>query len=104
MSYYNTVQTAGAELREYRQKAQRQEERILHWFKTSDQFFYTPSEIHLIVFDRSVPLTSVRRAMTNLSTELKLVKSTKKRKGPFGRMEFCWRINRPGEPIQSRLF
>jgi DNA-binding transcriptional regulator PaaX len=36
------------------------------------------------------PLTSVRRALTNLSKQGKLIKTDEKKKGIYGRDEFIW--------------
>ncbi len=102
-TYYNTTHTFGRQLAKFSQRALGQEQRILAFYETADAFLYTPSEVRQRVFDDSVPLTSVRRAMTNLTTRAKLFKSTKQRPGPYGKPEHCW-YRRVGKPTQFQLF
>jgi hypothetical protein len=101
-SYYNTTGMSGRELQEAEGKASTQEDRIIAFYETASSFLYTPSEICKHVFDSSVPLTSVRRAMTNLTDQGRLVKSIKKREGIYGRMEHCW-FRQSGKPAQGEL-
>lgn len=103
MTYFNTTSASGAALQPYQDKAKSQEERILKFFAASERFLHTPSEIRRDVFDDAVPLTSVRRAITNLTTEGKLFKTSKKREGPYKRPEYCW-SRRSGYPAQEELF
>ena len=78
-------------------KAREQEERVLRYFRANPKA-WGPSEVHEAAFAKSVPLTSVRRAMTNLSDEdlhpdgPPLVKTSDTRPGSFGRREHLWRL------------
>ena len=90
--YFNTTETTGSELRRYQEKAGSQEEQIMDWFLAYEQMA-TPSKIRKLVFaNTNVPLTSVRRAMTNLTDSGDLVKTDIQVRGPYGRPEFKWRL------------
>lgn len=90
-SYHNTTESHGADLKRYRQQAGSQEATILVAFR--DCFPYSsPSEVCAVVFSNSIPITSVRRALTNLTDAGDLVKTNTQVKGPYGRPEFVWRI------------
>lgn len=103
MTYFNTSNEEGRILKRYEQQADSQESQILNWFARASGFLYTPSEIRTHVFTNTVPLTSVRRAMTNLTTRRALVKTDQKHRGPYGRREYCWR-RKIGKPAQRNLF
>lgn len=94
MPHYNTTSAAGRELRDLEAKADSQAVRIHAFFETAPNWLYTPSEIRRLVFSDSVPLTSVRRAMTDLTTDGLLVKARQMRPGPYQRPEHCWFLKR----------
>ena len=91
MTHYNTTHEAGGALAKYQDQALSQEERIMAFYAEAPAFLYTPSEIAAQVFGGMVPLTSVRRAMTDLTKDGRLIKTEKKREGVYGRPEYCWR-------------
>lgn len=98
-SYHNTTESSGQLLDKYEIKAKSQEDKILDWFKYHEQAV-TPSHTLRVLFASQVPLTSVRRAMSNLAKHGDLVKTGEQRKGPYGRLEYCWSL-----PVgQQRLF
>ena len=89
-SYYNTTNEKGATLFDSERKAQSQEEKILTFFQTHlDQF--SPTSIKRLVLPNS-PLTSIRRAITNLTKAGKLKKTGIKVLGTYGKLEHCWVI------------
>ncbi len=95
-SYHNTTDSVQPDLGKYEKKARSQEDQILVWFKIDEALVgagrgVPPSVIKAILFP-DAPLTSVRRAMTNLTNRGELVKSDRQRKGPFGRPEYEWRL------------
>lgn len=81
------------------EKAQRQEDAILQHFRLQDAAVpgvrFTPSEVWR-AFEELWPLTSVRRALTNLSSErcynppLLVHHPGDRRPGPYSRMESTW--------------
>lgn len=102
MTYYNTTNSEGAELRQYQAGADSQEARILEWLRgAANTSTFTPSEVHRRCFHGSVPLTSVRRAMTNLANAGQLSKTSEQRDGPYGRPEYAWKPARPDQMQQE---
>ena len=101
--YYNTTRSAGGELRRFKGKAANQAQKILNYFREFEPFGYTPSEICRLVFRDKVPLTSVRRAMTDLTSARFLTKTDEQKRGPYGRPEYVWRL-RGQDPEQRKLF
>lgn len=93
--FYNTVGLTGDDLKQAVEKAQRQEEAVyliyLHTGKA-----YGPSQILRLVqkAGKSWPITSLRRAITNLEKEGKLVKTDLMREGMFGSPEHLWTIKK----------
>ena len=89
--YYNTTNETNPELKQYREKAKTQDQAVLDLFENNPYTAFTPSEVHR-VFGPMTPITSIRRALTNLTNDGKLKKTNAKRKGPYDRYEFCWKL------------
>ena len=89
-SYFNTTNSTGANLKQFEQKAQSQEEIIKGIFKKNTTTGLTAVEVMYKFPEKRVPLTSIRRAMTNLTEEGFLVKTQLKREGLFGRDNFIY--------------
>ena len=95
MTYFNTTNETNPELSVYRLKAGTQDKKILAWFH--GQVFntgYSPSQVQEAVLP-DAPITSVRRSMSNLTSEGELVKTTEKRQGIYGRPEYVWKLPEP---------
>ena len=90
--YHNTTESTQPELKKYREKAKSQEERLLNFLKADPCRPITPSAAVKWVFNNAVPITSVRRAISNLTDSGHLVKTSAQTKGPYGRPEFVWRL------------
>lgn len=90
-SYYNTTHSTQPVLKLYEDTAVSQEVRILAYFVVAPTCQHTPSEIQKWCL-RDAPITSVRRALTNLTNAGELVKTDKQNKGPYGRPEYRWRL------------
>lgn len=94
--HYNTTKESGATLRQFEMISQTQEQRVLNYFRRYGfGLLLTPSEVRVRVFNHKTKLpeiTSVRRALTNLTSEGNLIKSKQKRMGPHGRHEYCWKL------------
>ena len=102
MTFFNTVNLEGDELEEAEQATETQEERVLGFFQIYRQRSWTPWEVHRLLYSgANVPITSVRRAIKNLTDEGKLVKTDEKRQGPYGKPSYTWKIKPEG---QLRLF
>ncbi len=92
-SFYNTISLAGKELDEAQQKALTQEQRVLRWFvRQGGDYQCGPTKVHDSVFDKEIPLTSVRRAMTSLTRRGDLVKSHAMITGTYGKPEHLWMV------------
>ncbi len=89
--YYNTNKESGQTLLESKGNTQSQEDCILAYFKGGSQAFVAPHDLRLL-FGHKVPITSIRRAFTNLEKEGKLVKTDKMVIGTYGKMVHTWRI------------
>lgn len=92
MSYYNTTGQRGEQLEAFRKKATSQDKLILHFFKQTPRINYTPSQVWRMLYQERVPLTSIRRAITNLTGQGELIQVEEQRIGIYGRPEKCWRL------------
>jgi hypothetical protein len=72
-------------------KARKQEELILELFM-KERAYLSPDFVWMVtgLFNMDVPLTSVRRAITNLTDQGHLIKSNKKTMGRYGKPQYCW--------------
>lgn len=92
MNYYNTTDQRGDVLLKYHSKAKSQEDFILGIFQTRGSM--SASEVFKQMPSNYVPITSVRRAMTNLKTEGKIRITNRRVKGMYGRDEIVYEITK----------
>jgi hypothetical protein len=85
--YYNTTNESAEQLKMFKGKATKQENEILQLFKRDS--FLSPSDVQKEF--QNYPLTSVRRAITNLTIAGLLEKTADKRPGIYGRNECVWK-------------
>lgn len=91
------------------ESANRQEKIIGRIFFNNPDRLYGPAQLHK-AYGLSWPITSTRRAFTNLTDDGILIKTDKKIKTPHGRTEHQWRwrrppeINKGGTPTQADMF
>lgn len=90
--YFNTTHQTGSNVLRYRRSAQTQAHVILEYFEKYPGECFTPSEISDRLFFNRVPITSVRRAMTTLTDDNKLRKTSTQKDGPYGRPEYAWQL------------
>ena len=70
-----------------------QRETVLEFFQENEDEAFSPSEVWGHAFAGNLlPLTSVRRAITDLEDEGYLTKLTSTRIGLFGRAEHYWTV------------
>jgi transcription initiation factor IIE alpha subunit len=94
MAYYNTTNLSGADLKDSTNSAMKQEERIHEFYKANANREITPFEVEQELYSNTmVPITSIRRAITNLTTEDKLIKTSNVKTGPYGKPSYCWKLN-----------
>lgn len=89
-SFFNTTGETGATLATYRNKAAEQDNEVLDIIDRLGGSA-SPSQVWRAV-SKKWPITSCRRAMTNLTNAGKLVKTGEKRAGEYGRAECVWRL------------
>ncbi len=92
MSYYNTVKEQGEQLSIFKKRAKKQDDKILEFFQDNPMVEFGASQVWNALFYNSVPITSVRRSVTNLVQDNKLEYTGRKRKGVFGRNESLIRL------------
>lgn len=88
-SYHNTNNLVGAELHKADQAAKGQEADILRFFQARPGMYLTPEDASAAVSART-PLTSVRRAISNLTDKGLLRKTTAMRQGKYGKPIHHW--------------
>ena len=93
--HHNTTNEDGKTLTDFDNKAKSQEERILEYLKQHEPLLVllTPSLAQHKVFNNKIPITSVRRALSNLTRDGHLEKCGKVM-GQYGRPEHNWRLSR----------
>ena len=100
MTFFNTIEETAEELALSHAKAKTQEETILHCFNSCDEPL-SPSMI-LARSGLKCPITSIRRAMTNLSNNGKLEKTTEYTLGNYGKREHLWSLPIRQSPQEIR--
>ena len=102
MSYFNTTNEKGEELKESHNKASTQEQLIFSYFQTFGQPL-SPSMV-LTKLKLNCPITSVRRAITNLTEDNKIIKTDEKVKGLYGKPEHLWRLKTSKDEIDPNQY
>lgn len=99
-NYFNTNKEKGQTLLDSEKKASNQESKILSVFERNPNERYTPYAIQAFCFTNPLhhegfdtPITSVRRALTNLVTKGLLVKTETMKLGAYGKMVHTWMLN-----------
>lgn len=93
-SFHNSLPVRDVEtLEKYEEKAKNQDGLILEFFKSNPNNSFTPARVFEI-FDQKYPITSIRRAITNLTKAGKLELTGETRKGLYGRENNTWRVKK----------
>ena len=92
-SFFNTINLEGEELIEAINSAKTQEEKVLAIFMIHKILSPVEVEYHYNRKFKEVPITSIRRAITNLTKQGKLVKTEEKIKGKWGMYNYKWKLN-----------
>ena len=98
MTYYNTTGQKGKQLEVSWDKTKSQDDKVMEYFRAHGKA--TPSEVwfHFIKHEHhgeilnAVPITSIRRSITNLTNSYLLSKTDNKKEGVYGRPEYVWEI------------
>lgn len=93
--FHNTIRATGDNLIAHTITCKSQEDRILAIFKESGKSM-TPFEVEeaYIKLYPKVPITSIRRAMSNLTKDNKLVKTNAMKQGGYDKPNFMWEFNK----------
>lgn len=104
MTYYATTSVDARQRRAYRNAAAGQEAAILNYFRAQGAgYAASPERIQANVLP-SAPITSVRRAMTNLTQRGELVRQPRTIEGLYGRPVHLWALAEPPQFKQQELF
>lgn len=102
-SYFATVPLPRVEREQRTITAKQEEIAVLRWFQQHPDRLATAEEVH----DALCPhwtLGSTRRAVTNLKNLDALEKTDVLRMGGLGHKARCYRLARPSQPRQEKLF
>lgn len=91
--HYNTTHEPNKQ--ELDRHANAQAKKILQFFKEHPGELFTPFDVQKSLrrgLIMNSPITSIRRAMTNLTDKGKLVKTKIKRPGIYKAPNYCWRL------------
>ena len=103
MSFYNTNKETAKESLDSSRKAKKQEVVIYDLFLLFNEPL-SPSMVHNAL-NNKWPITSIRRAMTNLTDDGMIVKTQKTAKGVYGKKEHLWALpDKPATTEQIVLF
>jgi len=102
-SYHNTTSAASEQLEQREAQAKSQEELIYEYFLSRPGMQYSPSQVQRYVNLTSAPLTSIRRAMTNLTKDQLLTKTDHQVTGPYNHPEYTWTLRTRPAPQQGQL-
>ena len=96
--FHNTVPLSDVELAKAIVKAKEQKAKVLLFFERDPSKNYTPSEVHYwmgMLWGEEMLLTSVRRCITNLTKEGRLIKCqwSESKEGAYGKLNRTWRYN-----------
>ena len=95
MTYYNTNKESGTVLGKSEEKAGTQEEIIYRHFLRYPKMVFGASQLRAIL--PASPITSIRRALTNLTAAGKLTKTETMTLGDYGKKEHCWTLTKKSE-------
>ena len=94
MTYYNTNKEKGDMLKKSEEKTQSQEDIIYHNLLRDGYTWFTAEQVWRKYFNESTPLTSIRRAITDLCAKGKLEKTDDMTIGMYGKRVHYYRIHK----------
>ena len=90
--YHNTTGLKGKELIKRQLKAGSQNDAILKFFNRYPCRDFTPYEVWKAMNLPCTPITSIRRALSDLTKLEYLVRTDEKRLGQYGELTHCWKL------------
>jgi len=92
-SFFNTLGITGGRLKDADQKAESQEQKILKHFMFHIHSKFTPEQIKVKLYpSEATPLTSIRRALTNLTNKGRLIKLDDFAPSSYGSKQHYWKL------------
>ena len=88
--HFNTTHLDGYELKTANESAAAQQVAIMDFFKARPGSEYTACQVFISL--NSYPLTSVRRAISNLASAGQLIKTANRQVGIFGALAYTWKL------------
>jgi len=91
-NFYNTIEKSGVELKALRENASKQTARVMELFTLKNMM--TPEEVHSL-YEKTytpVPITSIRRAITDLTSRGWLQKTDMQKPGRWGVANYLWKL------------
>ena len=91
--FYNSINLSGLELSSAHLNTLKQEEFITEIFKNNPQSLIIPSQVlkaYVKIYQKDTPITSIRRAITDLTSKGVLRKTSVTAMGEYGKVEHCW--------------
>jgi hypothetical protein len=92
-SYHNTTDLEGPELVSRQVKAVKQDDVVLDVFRRHGASLLSPEMVWNMT-GQSCPITSIRRAITNLTKAGHLVKTDQKKLGMYGAKSYLWKYQK----------
>jgi hypothetical protein len=89
--FYNTNNLSGEELKEKRRKVAGQTAKILKVFEDHPHTTFSPWDLYYH-FGQQLMITSIRRAITDLTSGGHLEKCDRKRSGPANEWNWTWKF------------
>ena len=102
MAFYDTINQTDSALKESKKKTRKQEDLIYSLFVKRNQPL-SPSMV-LTESGLNCPITSIRRAITDLCNAGRIVKTNRQVRGMYNKPEHLWELPDLKEPKQVSLF
>lgn len=102
-SYFNTTAETDR-LKEFTEKSEKQNEKVLRFFKQNPGKRFTPFDVHRAVFQDNTPITSARRVLTVLTNKHLLIRLDIKRLEIYKRPNHVWQLFEVDPHGQTKIF
>ncbi len=88
--YHDSTNIIGPAIDRYKYIALSQDQQVLKFMRSCPGFTFSAEDVHNVLFGPNVPLTSTRRAMSNLTRDGLIVKTADQVIGQYGRPVCKW--------------
>jgi hypothetical protein len=89
--FYNTTHLNASELKIRRLNNAYQNGRILKFFEDNPAGYFTPFEVQFYSGLERTPITSIRRALSTLTSAGLIIKTDRLREGEYGALNHTWK-------------